>query len=389
MKSWFLMLRCKLSINPSSLSTFETTFEKIPNLRLLLIIVCFLGSFQTWGQQEDIYKKYNIYRNPVKVFLNQLSWTLTTGYGRTYSSHDLSGFYFYQSRDGQYILPSSSVFDLNFQGYANWLNNPTLGAELPVRDPFDVPFPNQPSPVLNPELANAQFFANGDTTEIGFSGLAHSIPITFQVHFNFMEKFRIGLGYSWEKQYTRELLPTNYQRLIQPYQPNYESTTYSKLFGTVGYQFYSYFEHLFVAELQIGKITTGPELNQAALQQSLYVNFGISIEKQLGEYFRIIGKPSIDFRNYKIAIPGGGEVLHKQPTLLLQVGVSINIPEIPRSPISNDKIQLKHVITDPKTGRLIEVRGQPITKWQNPKVGQNHRKLLRYRGRNKKKLNPF
>ena len=385
MKSWSLTLRFKPSINRLSLSIFE----KILNLKFLLIIACFLGAFQMRGQQEDIYARYNIYRNPIMVQLNKLSWTLTTGYGQTFSSHDLSGFYFYQSDDGQYILPSNSTVATQFQGYADWLNSPSLDPKLPLRNPFDVPFPNLPNPVLNPELANVQFFTNGDTTEIGFRGLAHSIPVTLQVHFNFMEKFRIGLGYSWEKQYTRELLPTNYQGVIRPYQPNYKSTTYSKLFGTIGYQFYSYFEHLFVAELQVGKITPGSELSQKALQQSQYVNFGVSIEKQLGEYFRIIGKPSIDFRNYKIAIPGGGEVLHKQPTLLLQVGVSINIPEIPRSPISNDKIQLKHVITDPKTGRLMEVRGQPITKWQNPKVGQNHRKLLRYKGRNKKKLNPF
>ena len=113
------------------------------------------------------------------------------------------------------------------------------------------------------------------------------------------------------------------------------------------------------------------------------------MEKELSEYFRVIVKPSIDIKNYKVSVPGGSEIRHGHPTLFLQVGVSINIPEIPRSPISNDHIQLKHVITDPKTGRLIEVRGQPITKWQNPKVGQNHRKLFRYKRKNKKKLNPY
>ncbi|MCP4459875.1 MAG: hypothetical protein GY816_17910 [Cytophagales bacterium] len=357
-------------------------------MRRLLIIVCLLSTLQLIGQNSDVYEKYNIYRNPVKLILNKFAWTLATGYGKTYYKHDLSGYYFYQDRIGQYILPSDAVIGTQFQGFSNWFNDPSLGPEVPVRDPFDVPFPSLSNPVLNPELQNAQFFANGDTTEIGFRGISHGIPVTLQFHYNFLEKFRMGIGYSWEKQYIGELLPTSYQGVIRSYQPNIESTIYSRLFGTVGYQFYTYYEHLFVAELQVGRIKSGPEFN-AAIQRSLYINFGVSMEKQLSEYFRVIVKPSIDFKNFNVSIPGGSEITHQHPTLFLQVGVSINIPEIPRSPISNDHIQLKHVITDPSTGRLIEVRGQPITKWQNPKVGQNHRKLFRYKNRNKKKLNPY
>lgn len=322
------------------------------------------------------------------MILNKFSWTLTTGYARTYYTHDLSGYSFFQDGDGQYILPSSATIGTQFQGYTNWFNNPSLGPEVSVRNPFDVPFPNLPNPVLNPELRNAQFFVSGDTTKIGFRGISHGIPITFQFHYDFLKKFRIGVGYSWEKQFIKELLPTNYQGIIRAYQPNIKSTTYTRLFGTAGYQFYSYDEHLFVAELQVGRIKSGTEFN-SGITRSLYFNFGVSMEKRLSEYFRIIVKPSIDIKNYKLAVGGGQEITHNQPTLFLQVGVSINIPEIPRSPISNDHTQLKHVITDPSTGRLMEVRGQPMTKWQNPKVGQNSRRPLRYRRKNKKKLNPY
>ena len=71
-----------------------------------------------------------------------------------------------------------------------------------------------------------------------------------------------------------------------------------------------------------------------------------------------------------------------------QVGVSINIPEIPRSPMKSDHIQLKHVLSDDE-GRLKEFRGQPIWKVQNPKVGQNHRRLWRYKLKNRRKLDPY
>lgn len=341
----------------------------------MLIIFSLLGSFQIVGQNQDIYQRYNIHRSWARVKLNKLSWTLTSGYACANYKHNLSGFLFYQNSNGQYILPNNTTISTPFQGYINWLNNPlidTVGAAF-----------------LNPKLQGTQFLANSDTTEIGFRGISHGIPITFQLSYNFMEKFRIGVGYSWEKQFIKALLPTNYEGVIRPYQPNISSTTYTRLFGTVGYKFYAYYEHLFVAELQVGKIKSGSGFNQGAIQRSMYFNLGLSIEKQLSEYFRIILKPSIDFKDYKVSIPGGMSITHQQPSLFLQVGVSINIPEIPRSPIANDHIQVKHVVTDPRTGRLIEVRGQPITKWQNPKVGQNHRTLFRYKKKNRNKLNPY
>jgi len=360
-------------------------------LRNLLTISCLFIILQLSAQQTDVYEKYDIYRSPIKVVLNRFSWTVTTGYGRTYFKHDLSGYYFFQDRDGQYILPTTEIISgASFQGYSNWFNNPSLGPEVTIRNPFDVPFPDLDNPVLNPELRNGQFFASGDTTEIGFRGISYGIPITLQLHYNFLEKFRVGIGYSWEKQFINELLPTHYQAIIRPYQPNIRATRQSRFYGTAGYKFYEYNNHLFVAELQYGRIRSGPnEFNRDFVTQTTYVNLGVSMEKELSEYFRVIVKPSIDIKNYQVSIPGGTDIRHRHPTLFLQVGVSINIPEIPRSPISNDKTQVKHVITDPRSGRLMEVRGQPITKWQNPKVGQNHRKLWRYKNKNKKKLHPY
>lgn len=338
-----------------------------------------------------MYDKYNIYRSPIRVILNRVSFTLTTGYSRTYYKQDLEGVYFYQDRNGQYILPNDQVPNLpQFQGYSNWLNNPTLEDEVTIRNPFDVPFPNVNNPVLNPALAGGFYFVDTDTASVGFRGISGGIPITLQLHYNFLEKFRVGLGYTWEKHFIRELQPTNNESVIRSYRPNVTSSRYSRLYVTGGYQFYEYYNHLFVAEVQVGRVSSGPEFNSGLINRSLYLNAGVSIEKELSEYFRVLVKPSLDIKNYKVSIPGGStEIRTGYPTLHLQVGVSINIPEIPRTPIKNDHIQLKHVITDPKTGRLREVRGQPFYRWQNPKVGQNHRKLWRYKWRNKNKLDPY
>lgn len=178
---------------------------------------------------------------------------------------------------------------------------------------------------------------------------------------------------------------------IREYEPGFDKTSYTKIFGMVGYQFYEWWDYTFALELQLGRAKAGKEINTTALAigQNFFTNIGLNIEHNLSEYFRVVVKPSYDIKSYVINLPEGSSIRHNNSAFMLQVGLSINIPEIPRSPMKSDHVQLKHVITDPRTGRLMEVRGQPIWKVQNPKVGQNHRRLWRYKWRNKRKLDPY
>ncbi|RUA34181.1 MAG: hypothetical protein DSY77_06430, partial [Bacteroidetes bacterium] len=49
-----------------------------------------------------------------------------------------------------------------------------------------------------------------------------------------------------------------------------------------------------------------------------------------------------------------------------QVGLRVSFPLFKKCPISNCEAQKEHHHIDKK------FRGQPIYKWQNPKVGENH-----------------
>jgi hypothetical protein len=352
------------------------------------LLISLILAFVTQLSGQSIYQRYGIYRNPVRVFLNQFSITATTGYSSTNYKHQFGGVYFFQDAQNQYIF-SNDIEDLGstFTGYSNWLNDPQIGFDTSLENPFDLPFDYLENPVNNPLLMNQQFLVNTDTVDFGFEGASGGVPITLSLHYEY-QKFRLGFGFTYEKQFAKELLPTAFIEQVRSYQPNYKSTSYTRLFGMAGYKFYQFWSYDFVAELQIGKINAGKEFNKSMIQRSLYTNLGISIENNLSEYFRVIIKPSIDFTSYTINLPDGASVLHKNPTLFLQVGVSINFPDIRRSPMKSDHVQLKHIYTDPKTGRIEEVRGQPIWKKQNPKVGENHRKLWRYKWKNRKKLNP-
>lgn len=337
---------------------------------------------------QSIYEKYNIYRNPIKVFLNKFSITATTGYSSNTYKHTLSGVYFFQDAANQFILPNNEVLANTFTGYSDWLNDPQLGVETSITNIFDVPYEHLNNPVYNPALGPQQFLIDTDTADFGFKGASSGIPFLLSIHFNITD-FRIGGGFSYERQFIRELKPISFQDQVRAYQPNFKGTRYTKWFGLVGYRFYRFWRYDFVAELQVGRIRAGKQFNRSVITRGTYTNFGISIENNWSEYFRVIIKPSIDFKKYSVDIPNGPTIDHKYPSFFIQVGLSINIPDIPRSPMKSDHVQLKHIYTDPVTGRLMEVRGQPIWKRQNPKVGENHRKLWRYKGKNKKKLNPY
>ncbi len=344
---------------------FITTLKRYS----VLVILSFLFAQNVTGQ--SIYQEYDIHRSPIRVFLNKFSFTLTTGYSRTSYSHDLSGVFFYQDSVNQFVFTNDENPGGTISGFQDWLNNP-----IPVLDSVS-------NPVVSPAI-----LINTDTAALGFKGVSGGIPVTLNMHYNFLN-FRIGGGFTWERQFIRPLQPTTMQDQIRDYQPNFKATSYTRLYGLVGYRFYQFWTYDFVAELQIGKYGQGKQFNNAAVSKGLVTNFGISIENNWSEYFRVIIKPSIDFRNHTVNLPDGSSIIHKNHTFLVQVGLSINIPEIPRSPMKSDHVQLKHIYTDPKTGRLKEVRGQPIWKRQNPKVGENHRRLWRYKFKNRRKLNPY
>ncbi len=327
------------------------------------------------SQDQSVYQKYDIYRNPVKVFLNKFSITATTGIAVTSYSHQLQGVYFYQDAANQFIF-SNDIENLgsSFSGYTDWLNDPQLGFETSVENPFDIPFDYLANPVFNPSIGNQVFLVDTDTANVGFKGASRGIPINLSLHYNY-QKFRLGIGYSYEIHFLRELKPTSFTSTIRNYQPNVKKTRYSRLYAMAGYKFHTFWSYDFVAELQVGRITAGKQFNRSSISRGVYANLGISIENNWSEYFRVIVRPSVDFKSYTINIPDGSTVRHRYPTFFIQAGISINIPDIPRSPMKSDHVQLKHVYTDPATGRRMEVRGQPIWKRQNPKIGENHRTL--------------
>ena len=335
---------------------------------------------------QSIYKKYDIYRNPLLVIANKISWTLSTGTGRTQFNHSLKNFYLYQSADIQ-LIRSKNAERLSgdlINGQTNWLNSPEDSKDVNIGNLLGVV--NDPLDSLD---YNAHtIFLDVDTTDFQFQGLWSSRPLDFSAHYDFF-KFRIGVGINYEKLRTNSLRPTTNDFGILDYDPGFKTTKLYKYYGLIGYKFYEAWNSAMVGVMQIGNVRSSGEFNNKIINRSLMMNIGLDYEYHFSEYLRLILKPSFEIKSYEMIILDASEVFldqvsHSYNAFYLQIGISMNVPELRRSPIKADHVQLKHVITHPRNGRLEEVRGQPFWKKQNPKIGQNHRRFIKDKVINKK-----
>ncbi len=333
----------------------------------LLLLVVFCALSQGMAQHNPFGNDYgnDIKRSPIRKILNKFSLGVGTGFGRTYYSHDLDDFALVEKGEQLYIIDKTTFNATGTnQGYTNWVSDAQVTNSLLIA-PGDV-------------------VSQSDTANLTFRGIGNNIPLSLTLHLNLFI-FRLGGGVTAEYATLPDmLLQDNPSPGFGAYQPRKSSSLQTRYFGIIGAKVYDFWDYSFAVDMHIGKLNRGSAFNKAQIDKASYMNLGISIEKNFSEYFRLTVRPSYDMKKYNLLLPESGlTVQHKQPALYVNVGVSFNYAEVPRCKIDACRTQLKHV----HYGK--EFRGQPITKKQNPKYGENHPTLLRYKGKNKKKINPF
>lgn len=212
-------------------------------------------------------------------------------------------------------------------------------------------------------------------TEIATEFKGSGIPLAGTLNFH-VDRFRIGGGAGLEFHSIKDDQIALSQGII-----NKKSTIFSRYYGNIGAEVYQYWDYMLVPELQVGKLKLGKGFNQDSVTSGLFVNLGVSVEKVMSEYFRVVLKPSYEFRSLEKTGPEGGK--YKMPGLTVQLGFSIRYPDLPRCPIRACQTQIKHI----HYGN--EYRGQPLPIKQYRKYGELNPKLLKYKRKNKRKLNPY
>jgi hypothetical protein len=276
-----------------------------------------------------------------RKILTRITFGANLGYGNTYFSNQLTGL-------GIYQLPgvNPQIFDVNtLTRYGNWVNDPTVDKTPPLGSAF----------VSNPGAANVEFTGNG-----------LNIPLNLFLYYGF-NRYRIGAGYSYELMSIGTLTPNLLTDKVNTLQLASPTGFVRKYYLMLGASFYRYGDYLFTGDIHIGDFK--PTGNYAAtVTGGMYFNLGVTV------------------KSYTVPLPGSSKSIeNSMNALYFSVGVTYRIPELPRCFLDDCHVQINHA----HGNKEYRSRRHPFYKKQNPGYGENDKTLIKYRGKNKKKLNPY
>jgi hypothetical protein len=298
---------------------------------------------------------------PLRYLLSKFTFGLSTGYGRTTFKHNLDGF-------GLLVRDSTRVPEI-FAGksatgspsYSRWVNT--------VSETGDT----------------SKILYRFDSTKLGFKSHAFNIPIKATAHLEF-DRYRVGGGYSYEYTRVGTFNPTTHKDSIPSFKLDRPGFFMRRYFGMIGGTVYKYYDYSLVVDLNIGGYKLGNQFNAAIIQKGIYWNLGATVERQMSEYFKIFVRPSYEMKRYHIVMPeAGGSITHKLNAFYINFGATYRLPELGRCFLKECHAQIDHA----HGNREYRSRRHPIYKKQNPHYGENYPTLIKYKGRNKKKLNPY
>jgi len=291
-----------------------------------------------------------------------LTFGLSTGYGSTTFKHTLDGFGIYQPASGDPIVFDPSQTTL---GYTNWFNQ--IDTVVLAMVPTD-------------------FVVNSDTAEIGFKSKSFNIPLRATVHVEFLNRYRIGIGYSFEFTKVGDFEPIKYGKDIHSYSSDVSSFFLKKYFLMLGASVYRYDYYLLTLDANIGGYGLGKDFDKSQITKGMFFNLGATVEREMSEYFRLFVRPSYDIKSYELNVPETGQsIQHKFNAFYFNIGLSYRFPELKRCFQKQCKAQINHA----HGNKEYRSRVHPFYKKQNPHTGENYPELIKYKGKNKRKLNPY
>lgn len=296
-----------------------------------------------------------------RKIISKVTFGFSTGYGSTAFKHELDGLGILQNPDS---LPKLFLAGNINAGYSNWFNK-------------SVPSGNTLQP--------GNFAVSSEDDDIGFKSKAFNIPFKATLHVEFLDRYRIGGGYSIEYTHLGNFKPTNYADQISDFAPDANNFFLKKYFAMLGGSVYRYYEYVLVVDANIGGYSLGSQFDKSIIKKGVYFNLGVAAEREMSEYFRIFVRPSYEFKTFRLALTNGPEVKHKFNAFYFNVGATYRFPELRRCFLKTCKAQLNHA----HGNREYRSRVHPIYKKQNPQYGENHPTIIKYKGKNKKRLNPY
>ncbi|SMG12854.1 hypothetical protein SAMN05661096_00549 [Marivirga sericea] len=308
--------------------------------------------FNPWGPPpNDKEIEANLFRRIAQHF----SAEVALGYGSTRYRQNLDEYQIYSNGSNLYLLGEDSLG--NSVGIGNWLNRPFL------TDTLDTASAIWYQNTLNESDQNRSYVI--DSLEKRLVGGGNAIPIHLKLHFNY-DRYRIGAGATFEINSKANLQLKGFPDYVANYESDFKRFYTRKFYLTAGVRYYDFWDFSYFADIEYGNF----RLSESAfpggqVSTNNYWNISLPIEKNFSEYFRLVMRPSLDLKSINTTLPTGQSIKTNLWNLQFQVGVRVSFPLFKKCPISNCEAQKEHRHIDKK------FRGQPIYKWQNPKVGEN------------------
>ncbi len=336
---------------------------------IIIFLVSLVGLTDGYAQYENEsdatvpLDKFYIKRHKGKRgILSRINIGLSTGYGSSTLKHKLDGYGIIQNRDS---MPVIFKTDSIAATYSNWFNDSQRVTSTPQPD-------------------GASYVINSDTSTIGFKAKAFSIPLKATIHYEF-NRYRIGGGYSIEYMHIGTFKPLTHADKISGFSSQKSSLWLKHYFGMIGGKVYRYENYVLVADVNIGGYKLGKNFNNGIIKRGIYVNLGVAVERELSEYFRAFVRPSFEIKTFKLNVPDAPVIKHHFNAFYINVGVTYRFPELRKCPLDDCHAQKNHA----HGNKEYRSRRHPIYKKQNPHYGENYPVILKYKGNNKKKLNPY
>jgi len=332
----------------------------------LLFFICIvfqtsvLGQvFNPWGPPPD---QRNVKGSFIRKLFSHVSAEVGIGYGNTRYFQNLDDYGLYSGNNQLLLLANDSAN--NTLGISNWLNKP-----------FVVDTVNFANAIIFDQNGNNEYDPNGtyliDQGKRRLRGGGHIIPVHLRATINYW-RVRAGGGIAFELNTRANMRLSGFPDFINEYQSDFRTFFTTKYYFTAGFRYFDFWDFSYYADVEYGNFrlskNTFPAGNVAL---SKYWNISLPVEKNLSEYFSLVIRPSLDLKSIETALPDQSTIKTKMWNIQVQAGIRISLPALPKCPIPNCEVQKDHVHIDKK------FRGQPVYKVQNPKVGENHRKMDR------------
>jgi hypothetical protein len=300
----------------------------------------------------------------LRRLLSKLNFGLSTGYGSSSFKHELDGYGIYQPASGAPLLYNANdpAPNINTVGFSNWFNKIETFT-------FD-------------EAPAFTTTAKG----IGFESKSFNIPLRATVHVEFLQRYRVGGGYSFDFTKVGDFEPLKFGKQINSFSPDVSSFFLKKYFLLLGASVYRYDEYVLTIDANIGGYGLGNKFEKNAITKGMFYNVGATVEREMSEYFRLFVRPSYEIKSYSLDVAETGQsIKHKFNAFYFNIGASYRIPELRKCYEKKCRAQINHA----HGNKEYRSRAHPIWKKQNPHHGENYPVLIKYKGKNKRKLNPY